>query len=96
MLIDSHAHLDAIEDDLDAVLARARAAGVERVITIGVDVRSSEWAAATAAGRDGVWATAGLHPHDADDCPPAAMSRIAELANDPAVVGVGETGLDYY
>ncbi len=96
MLIDSHAHLDMLDDDVDAVLARAATAGVAKVITIGVDIPTSEWAAAAATKRDDVWATAGLHPHDADDCSPAALATIARLAAQPRVVGVGETGLDYF
>lgn len=95
-MIDSHAHLDALDDDLGSVLARAKDAGVDGVITIGVDVASSEWAAQAAAKNAGVWATAGLHPHDAEDSSAEALQRIQELASRPEVVGVGETGLDYY
>jgi TatD DNase family protein len=95
-MIDAHAHLDSLDDDVDVVLARAAEAGVDRVVTIGVDVKSSEWAAACARERSNVWATAGLHPHDAEDCSPAALQRIEDLAREERVVGVGETGLDYY
>ena len=92
-MIDSHAHLDMLPD-LDAALSRASDAGVDRVITIGVDLASSEWAAAL--NRESVWATVGLHPHDAKDSSPAALAHLEELAAAARVVGVGETGLDYY
>jgi TatD DNase family protein len=95
VIVDSHAHLDALED-LDGALARALSAGVERVVTIGVDAASSEWAVATAVSRPEVWATVGLHPHDAKDGTPQVLGRIEELASEDRVVGVGETGLDFY
>jgi TatD DNase family protein len=94
-IVDSHAHLDMLED-LDAVMARAHEAGVSRVVTIGVDAASNEWAASAAASRPDVWATVGLHPHDAKDRSEAVLARLEELARSPRVVGVGEAGLDYY
>lgn len=96
MLIDAHTHLDAIDGDPADVLARARSAGIHAVVTIGVDVATSEWAASAASRYDDVWATAGLHPHDADDCSPAALKRLELLAASERVVGIGETGLDYF
>lgn len=95
MLWDSHCHLDMLED-LDGALARMRAAGVERAVTIGVDVASSEWAVAAAAARPEVLAVVGLHPHDAKDGDDATLARIEALAAAPGVVGVGEAGLDYH
>ena len=94
-VVDSHAHLDMLED-LDAAMARAREAGVDRVVTIGVDAASSEWAVATAEARPDVWATVGLHPHDAKDRSDAVLARLEELAASPRVVGVGEAGLDFF
>ena len=95
MLVDTHCHLDSLED-LDGVLERMHAVGVGRAVTIGVDRSSSEWAVATANARPDVWATVGLHPHDAKDRTDELLARMRELAGDPRVVGVGETGLDYH
>jgi TatD DNase family protein len=87
--IDNHCHLRA--DDPQAV-AEARAAGVTRLITVGTDLEQSTIAAQVAAAHEGVWATAGVHPHDAS----GGMDGIAELLDHPSVVAVGEAGLDYY
>ena len=95
MLVDSHCHLDMLED-LDDVLARMHAAGVARAVTIGVDRASSEWAAQAADAHDDLWATVGLHPHDAKDRTDDLMARLEELAAQPRVVAVGEAGLDYH
>lgn len=95
MLVDTHAHLDMLPD-LDDVLLRMRAAGVERAVTIGVDLASSEWAVRAAGERDEVWATVGLHPHDAKDRTDDLMARLEELAASDRVVAVGEAGLDYH
>lgn len=82
--------------DLDGVLARMRDAGVERAVTIGVDLASSEWAVRTAEERSEVWATVGLHPHDAKDRRDVSMARLEGLASRPRVVAIGEAGLDYH
>lgn len=95
MLADSHCHLDMLENPEEA-LARATAAGVSRVVTIGVDAASSEWAVEFARARSSVWATVGLHPHDAKDRTDSLMARFGELARDDRVVGIGETGLDFH
>jgi len=95
VLVDTHCHLDSLED-LDGVLDRMRSASVGRVVTIGVDGPSSEWAAETANAHPDVWATVGLHPHDAKDRTDDLMTRLRVLAGDARVVGVGETGLDYH
>ncbi len=94
MLVDTHCHLDML--DVEAVLARMREAGVERAVTIGVDLASSEWAVRAADEHPELWATVGLHPHDAKDRTDALMVRLEELASHPRVVGVGEAGLDYH
>jgi TatD DNase family protein len=87
--IDNHCHLRA--DDPDTI-AEARAAGVTRLITVGTDLEHSTSAAQVAAAHDGVWATAGVHPHDASQ----GLDGIAALLDHPKVVAVGEAGLDYY
>lgn len=94
-LIDSHAHLDLLPD-LNDVLARAKAAGVERIVTIGVDPASNEWAVATAHERPEVWATVGLHPHDAKLFSRDVAGEIERQASEECVLGVGEAGLDYF
>jgi TatD DNase family protein len=95
MLVDSHAHLDdpAFEPDLEAVLDRAREAGVERIVTIGTGLESSRRARAIAEARPNVWFAPGIHPHEADN--PGAVDELRPLAAHPRAVAVGETGLDY-
>ena len=88
---DDHCHLDG-EDDISAVLADARAAGVERMITVGTDLDRSVAAAELAAATDGLWATAGVHPHDAS----GGLAGIEDLLGRPEVVAVGECGLDFH
>ena len=97
-LIDSHAHLDGpkFAGDLDAVLDRARAAGVDTVITIGVDLATSLAAADLARRYPGVFASAGVHPHDAARFDDADWPALAALWAEPRVRAVGETGLDYF
>jgi TatD DNase family protein len=97
-LFDTHAHLHVPEfaGDLPAVLERARAAGVQRLVTIGTDVATTTAALALAARCDGVWATAGIHPHDAAEADETAFAEIERLAGDPRVVAVGEIGLDFF
>lgn len=107
LLIDSHAHLDAPEFDTDraAVIARAHEAGVTRIVTIGYD--PATWASATALvqaeARQGLYLALGIHPNSADEATDAALADLAARCRagqtDPAaprVVGLGETGLDYY
>ncbi|MFA5889917.1 MAG: TatD family hydrolase [Actinomycetota bacterium] len=94
-LVDTHCHLDMLENP-EGALERMHAAGVRRAITIGVDAASNEWAAEFATSHPGIWATVGLHPHDAKDRTPELMARIAELARVDQVVGIGEAGLDYH
>jgi TatD DNase family protein len=98
-LIDTHAHLDdsRFADDLPAVLARAAAAGVERVLTIGIDHATSR-AALDLAGRfpAHLAAAVGIQPNHAADVVPGDWDEIVRLAADPKVVAIGETGLDRY
>ncbi len=97
-LIDSHAHLDGkrFHGDLDAVLDRAREVGVDTVLAIGVDLESSRSARDLAHAHPGVWASAGVHPHDADAFDDDDWDALAALWTDPRVRAVGETGLDYF
>jgi TatD DNase family protein len=97
-LFDTHAHLHFPEfaDDLDAVLDRARAAGVRGLVTIGTDAATSAAALALAAREPGVWAAAGIHPHDAAQGDEAAFAEIERLAGEPRVVAIGEIGLDFF
>lgn len=97
-LFDTHAHLHFPEyaADLDAVLARARAAGVRRMVTIGTDVETSRAAIALAQREPDVWASVGIHPHDAAGADESALAEIERLASAPRVVAVGEVGLDFF
>jgi TatD DNase family protein len=97
-LFDTHAHLHFPEFDADrtAVLDRARHAGVRRMLTIGTEVPTSRAAIALAEHEPDVWASAGVHPHDAGDADEAALEEIERLARGPRVVAVGEIGLDFF
>jgi TatD DNase family protein len=96
--VDSHCHLDLLELPVAEALDAARAAGVPRVVTVGVDVESSRWCAATAAAHSGVVAAVAIHPNEAAESTDleADLAAIAELAGMSQVRAVGETGLDYY
>jgi TatD DNase family protein len=96
-LIDSHGHVQTrpFSADLPDVLARAREAGVERLLAPGFDPATSEAGVLLARAHDWVHTSVGVHPHVAADVDDAAWSRLRELARDPVVVAVGETGLDY-
>ena len=100
MLIDSHAHVDGPEFDADrdAVLARARAAGVQRMIVIGAvgAPDSAERAVARAERDPDIWATVATHPHDVANMTPDWWATHERLARHPRVVAIGETGLDYF
>ncbi len=96
MLIDSHCHLDMFEaSELDGVLQRSVAAGVGEMITISTRLGQSADLIALAQ-RPGVWCTVGVHPHNVAETPVADAATIASLTADPRVVGVGESGLDYF
>ncbi len=98
MLIDTHAHLDFPDfaGDLDAVLARATEAGVTRIITIGTSIEGSRRAIALAEKYPQVFAVVGVHPNSADEASPDFVADLRELARNPRVVAIGETGLDYH
>jgi TatD DNase family protein len=95
-LIDTHAHLDALDDDPAAVVARARAAGVTRILTVGTDVAGSRRALELADQHDGVYAVIGIHPHDAGEATDADVAEIRTLLTRPKAVAAGEMGLDWY
>jgi len=98
MLIETHAHLDFPEfgDDLEDILARATAAGVEKIITIGTTLASSRAAIALAERYPQVWATVGIHPNHAAESTSQDLEEIDQLCRHPRVVAVGEAGLDYH
>jgi TatD DNase family protein len=97
MIIDTHAHLDFknFRKDLPAVLERAHVAGVGAVVTIGISVETSRKAIGIAREYENVFATVGIHPHEADSATDEAVTEIEKLAADKKVVAVGECGLDY-
>ena len=98
MLVDSHCHLnyEGLVEDQQAVLDRARAAGVTAFLNIST--RRSEWGAVvgTAEREPDVWASIGIHPHEADQHADLGEAALLEAAGHPRVIGLGETGLDYY
>jgi TatD DNase family protein len=98
MLIDSHCHLQykGLIEDQQGVLARAREAGIGGFLNIST--RASEWQAVieTAAREPDVWASVGIHPHEADNHADLGEQALLETAAHPKVIGIGETGLDYY
>lgn len=98
MLIDSHCHLDFPDfaEERDAIVARAKAAGVGRMITISTHVQRYERYRDIAEAYDNVWFTIGTHPHQAHEEPEASPAQLIELANHPRCVGIGEAGLDYH
>jgi TatD DNase family protein len=97
-LIDTHTHLTMKKytKDLDAVLSRAREAGVRAMVTVGVDVDSSADGAHLAHEHPDIYASVGVHPHDADTVDDYIISYLGELAARPRVVAIGEIGLDFY
>ncbi len=98
-MIDSHAHLDdeRFRDDLEAVLGRAREAGVTRILSVGTGLPSCERTVKLAEEQPHlVSAVVGIDPHQAGEATPDAMEYLRELAQAPNVVGLGETGLEYF
>ena len=98
MLVDSHCHLDFPDfaTELDAVVSRARAAGIGTCLTIGTKLGAFEGVRAIAERFDDVWCTVGVHPHEAAVEPLNEAAALIEHAQHPRVVGIGEAGLDYY
>lgn len=98
MIVDSHCHLDfdSLRQDLPAVLARAREAGVGLMVTISTRMSTFERVRAVAEAHEQVYCSVGVHPHEAESEGDVTPERLCELAGHPRVVGIGETGLDYY
>src|SRR5580698_10375347 len=98
MLIDSHVNLHAPQFDADreAVIERARAAGVDLIVTISDKLTSLPAIRAISDANADIWHTVGVHPHEAKDEPNLQAGRLVELADHPKTVGIGETGLDFH
>ena len=98
MFIDSHCHLNykGLVEDQAAVIERARAAGVSTMLNIST--RESEWddVVGVAERYENVWASVGIHPHEADAHPQVDTAKLIDRAQHPRIVAIGETGLDYY
>jgi TatD DNase family protein len=95
-VVDTHAHLGLCEPDDAELVAAARAAGVRRILTVGLDEETNREAIAAAEAAEGVFACVGRHPNSAAGFDDAAAGDLAGLAAHPAVVAVGETGLDFF
>ena len=97
-MFDSHSHLQmaVFAGDLPEVLERARQEGLEGAVVIGMDPPSSQQAIDLANRYERVYATVGVHPHDASCLDPYALQSLREMAHQPGVVAIGETGLDFY
>lgn len=98
MLIDSHCHLDFpdFDDEREAVIARAREAGIAGMLTICTRLSDFEAIRAIAAGHDGIWCSVGVHPHEAKGAPDLVAEDLIARAGSPKVVGIGEAGLDFH
>jgi TatD DNase family protein len=94
-VIDTHAHLDALDDAGESV-ARARDAGVTRILTVGTDVRGCRRALELAEQYDGVFAILGIHPHEANGATEDDVAEVRSLLAHPKAVGAGEMGLDWF
>lgn len=98
MFIDSHAHIQISQfnSDRDAVVKRATEANVSNILVIGFDLDSSVKAVELAEKHDNLYATVGMHPHDAKNLSPEILDTFRKLLNHPKVIALGEIGLDYY
>ncbi len=96
-IFDSHCHLDdrCFEADFEDVLHRAAGAGVHRMLIVGIDRRTSDRAVALANGHANLFASVGVHPHDARSCSEDTLAHLTAKASDPNVVAWGEIGLDF-
>lgn len=97
-LVDSHCHLDypQFSDDLSGTLARAKNAGVGMMVTIGVKLTTFENVRAVAEQSDHIYCTIGVHPHEAGEEGLTSPDALIAKASDPKVIGIGESGLDYF
>ena len=98
MLVDSHCHLDfkEFQEDFDAVLQRAEAAGVGLMVSISTRLKDFDGVAAVAARDEHIYCTVGVHPHNVEDEPDVTAADLVARTQGPKVVGIGETGLDFY
>ena len=98
MFVDSHCHLNyaGLVEDQAAVIARARESGVSAMLNISTRQREWDDVIAAAERERDIWATVGIHPHEADAHPDVDTERLVDAAAHPRVIGIGETGLDYY
>jgi len=96
-VIDTHCHLDMVSSDKDIgeIVARAAASGVSRIITIGIDLKSSKKAIDIAEQYESVYATVGIHPHNVKELNDSSYDELRQLCNSNKVVGYGEIGLDF-
>ena len=95
-MIDTHAHLDACAEDAETLVARARAAGVERIVSVGSGIESCRTTLAIAERHDGVFAALGIHPHQAGGNDAERVPELTTLLGHDRAVAVGETGLDFF
>jgi len=96
-IFDSHCHLDdrSYKRDINNVLERAQSAGVNRMMTIGINKRTSDIAVSLAQSHDRIYASVGVHPHDVENCNEAILEELVELAKNKEVRAWGEIGLDF-
>jgi TatD DNase family protein len=97
-LADTHCHLslDEFSDELDQIVERAREAGVAHLLIPGIDLETSRRAVEIAEGHEGIFAAVGVHPHEASSYSESTRDQLLELTGSPAVVAIGEIGLDFY
>ena len=95
-MIDTHAHLDACADRPSALIRRARSAGVDRIVTVGTGIESSQVALELADLHEEVFAALGIDPHQAGDAEAGRVDELRELLQHEQAIAVGETGLDYF
>jgi TatD DNase family protein len=98
MLVDSHCHLDFADlaSEREAIIARARSAGVETLLTISTRLDEFSGVRAIAEAHDDIWCSVGAHPHEAKDHTALTSEQLVALAAHPKVIGIGETGLDFH
>lgn len=98
MMIDTHAHLDMqdYDEDRKEVIERALQGGISHIISVGIDLQSSQKALELANSHDFIFSTVGFHPHNADHVDPGDLEGLAALTGEPKVVAWGEIGLDFY
>jgi len=99
MLVDSHCHLDYLEregQNLDEIVARAKRNGVGVMVTIGTKMREFDKVLSIAERYPDIYCTVGVHPHEAEEEPDISAEQLVEISKHPKVIGIGETGLDYF